>query len=266
MVVVMLLLIVGGISLAQAVSDPRQVTTRWLRLGGIVAVALLGVAATVATLAPSGDTHFLLAFFVVLLPLLVQLMTVQIGRLTIQRISAAVAFVGLCWVVAGVMSASIGLQDVSFALHTAKSLSWWVSIGMTATSAGLMGGFLMTMLLGHAYLTAGNEMTQSPFRRLVLVMALLLVLRLLISGCFGIRPWMALPADDGLVAVWTGVMIAARYGVGIVVPGIFAYMIYDCVNRRANQSATGILYVATVLVILGEGMGFALTGSTGYAF
>lgn len=34
MAVVMLMLIVGGIGLTQAVSDPNQVTLRWLRLGG----------------------------------------------------------------------------------------------------------------------------------------------------------------------------------------------------------------------------------------
>ena len=138
---------------------------------------------------------------------------------------------------------------------------------MTAPiSAGLMGGFLMAMLLGHAYLTAGNEMTQAPFRRLVLMLVVLLVLRTIVSGIFGILPWLAVPAHAGLTRMWTVVMIVGRYGVGLIVPGVFAYMIYDCVNRRANQSATGILYVATVLVILGEGMGFALLGSTGFVF
>ena len=46
MVVVLLLMIVGGIGLTQAASDPRQVTLRWLRLGGIIAVCLLAVVAT----------------------------------------------------------------------------------------------------------------------------------------------------------------------------------------------------------------------------
>ena len=49
-------------------------------------------------------------------------------------------------------------------------------------------------------------------------------------------------------------------------PAVFVYMIHDCVKRRANQSATGILYVATVLVVLGEGMAMALLGSTGHMF
>ena len=47
MITVILLVIVGGISLSQAVSDPHQVTLRWLRLGGIIAVTLLAVAVTI---------------------------------------------------------------------------------------------------------------------------------------------------------------------------------------------------------------------------
>jgi hypothetical protein len=61
-------------------------------------------------------------------------------------------------------------------------------------------------------------------------------------------------------------MITARYLVGIVVPGVFTYMIHDCVKRRANQSATGILYVAGVLVIIGEGAALALQSATGLWF
>jgi hypothetical protein len=43
-------------------------------------------------------------------------------------------------------------------------------------------------------------------------------------------------------------------------------MIHDCVRRRANQSATGILYVALIMVILGEGTALALLGATGFVF
>ena len=37
----------------------------------------------------------------------------------------------------------------------------------------------------------------------------------------------------------------------------------DCVRRRANQSATGILYVAVVFVLIGESVSMALTLSFG---
>ena len=66
--------------------------------------------------------------------------------------------------------------------------------------------------------------------------------------------------------VWTVTMIIARYAVGLIVPGVFTYMVYDCVRRAANQSATGILYVTLVLVILGEGANLALLDATGLFF
>lgn len=66
--------------------------------------------------------------------------------------------------------------------------------------------------------------------------------------------------------MWDVVMMTGRFLMGIVVPAVFTWMTLDCVNRRANQSATGILYVACVLVVLGEGMALALWRSTGLMF
>jgi hypothetical protein len=40
-------------------------------------------------------------------------------------------------------------------------------------------------------------------------------------------------------------------------------MAHDCIRRRSTQSATGILYVAGVLVIIGEIIGLYLIGQTG---
>ena len=126
----------------------------------------------------------------------------------------------------------------------------------------------MAMLLGHAYLTADGQMTQSPFKRVVLMLVILLGLRAAVSGVFGLWPF--LTDEDAFYGrpsqMWPTVMVTARYLVGLVVPAIFTYMIYDCVKRRSNQSATGILYVATVLVLIGEGCALALMDATKLLF
>ena len=126
----------------------------------------------------------------------------------------------------------------------------------------------MAMLLGHAYLTADGQMTQSPFKRVVLMLVILLSLRAVVSGVFGLWPF--LTDEDALYGrssqMWPTVMVTARYLVGLVVPAIFTYMIYDCVKRRANQSATGILYVTNVLVIVGEWVALSLISTTGMVF
>ena len=109
-------------------------------------------------------------------------------------------------------------------------------------------------------------MTQAPFRRLVIMLAILLILRAVISLVGGLMPYMNAEVIVRSERLWNTVIITARYLVGLVVPAIFTYMTYDCVQRRANQSATGILYVAGVLVIIGEGSALALLAATGFAF
>ena len=67
-----------------------------------------------------------------------------------------------------------------------------------------------------------------------------------------------MPFFERYLSVWVGLAIVAGVALGLAVPGLFIYMIGDCVKRRANQSATGILYVTLVLVILGEGTALTL--------
>ena len=47
-------------------------------------------------------------------------------------------------------------------------------------------------------------------------------------------------------------MISLRLAVGLLLPCVFAYMIWATVKLRATQSATGILYVMVAFVLIGE--------------
>ena len=267
MITVILLVIVGGISLSQAVSDPHQVTLRWLRLGGIIAVTLLAVAVTiemsrlgrssVGSLAVLTEPELQSTDWALLTltatTLMIQLTATQKAKHQIQRRAAGCGFL-LASGTAGIivthhLTTAINLPSIAFT---------------TALSAGLVGGTLMTMLLGHAYLTAGNEMTQKPFMRLLLMVIILLALRLIFSVMWGGYSYYT-SSRTGPNS-WNLMMIMTRYLVGFGVPSVFAYMTYDCIKRRANQSATGILYITYVMVIIGEGAALALLGATGWAF
>lgn len=57
--------------------------------------------------------------------------------------------------------------------------------------------------------------------------------------------------------------ILVRRPVGLAVPGLFVYMPRDCVVRRSNQPAMGILYVASVLVFIGEISGLSPARAAG---
>ena len=258
---VFLLMLVAGVGLAQAVSDPRQVTLRWLRLGGLIAVVLLAVALVIQVNLEKVSGVTWLLFGATSVAFVTQLMTVQLGRHSVQRLAASFGFALAVAVVVLLLAEKLPASAAG-AAH-AITPGWPMALTM-AVSCGLLGGGLMTMLFGHAYLTAGGEMTQSPFMRLVVLMGVLIGLRLVCSGLLGV--WPCLAQTDGRLALWDLVMITARYLVGFVAPLVFIFMTFDCVKRRANQSATGILYVWLVMIIIGEGAALALIRSTGYLF
>ncbi len=266
----MLLMIVGGIGLSQAVSDPRQVTLRWLRLGGLIAVCLVAVAAAVWAITTQQDQPFIRNGIALTATIAVtQLIAIQKAWRRVARLASCFMFCiasGVAW--CGLMSLGPAGHDTTATATLTQLLAQpqaWVVFSATLSSTGLLGGLLMTMLLGHAYLTAGGEMTQAPFQRLVLTLAGLLGLRIVGATLFGLWPFWALETP-ALNLMWTTVMVTARYAVGLIVPGIFLFMTYDCVKRRANQSATGILYVATVLITLGEGVSLALLEPARWVF
>ncbi len=274
MVGLYLLLIAGGIGFALTVMDPRLVTLRWLRLGGIVGLALLA-AALVHQIVTGTDAKVVLMIALVGVAFTLQLLTVQLGRRSAQRFAGAAAFLlgveAACALlppaglerVRGVAALSAGRS--SFASVLGAGLEGGALVATVCLGAALLGVCLMAMLLGHAYLTAGNEMTQKPMRRLVLILAAILTLRGAASVGCGLLPYVAAGDPVGGQA-WNIAMMLARYLVGLVGPAVFTWMTHDCVRRAANQSATGILYVTLVLVFLGEGAALALMKGTGLVF
>lgn len=260
-----MVMFVAGIALSQAMSDPRQVTLRWLRLGGLIEISLLTVAGVVWTVtgeAFGDDRGHAVVLKVCSVGLAFaggcQLMLVQRGWRLAQRIAATVGFL--------TGAVLLGVFLLRYMPGYGGVTGLLAGVASCAPASGLLGGMLMTMLLGHAYLTAGGEMTQDPFKRLVVMLGVLVILRLVLSVSVALWPWWNQFDHAGFEAMWDTVMIVARYLVGLIVPGVFIYMTYDCVRRRSNQSATGILYVAGVLVILGEGAALALLKSTGLPF
>ena len=61
-------------------------------------------------------------------------------------------------------------------------------------------------------------------------------------------------------------MIGTRWAVGLLVPAMFVYMAHDCIKRRSTQAATGILYVAGLLIFIGEIIALHLVRQTGVPF
>ena len=262
-----LILLAGGVMLAAALSNPRLVTVHWLRLCGILALAFAGLAVFfVLRRQTSADGSALYRRIQIgmlagtVLAILAQLAFVQTLVFRVQRAFAALAFLLAVLVGAGLIHEMVprASSASSFAKPQAVALQTIACAGVAA----LPGLALMDMLLGHAYLTAAR-MTVAPFRRLNLALAGALALRIVV----GIAA-IVLQSRHPTELFWPrfGLLVGTRWLFGLVVPAVFVYMAHDCIKRRSTQSATGILYVAGVLIFIGELVALHLTRETGLPF
>lgn len=261
-----MILLVLGILLAQALSDPLAVTLRWLRLGDLIALSLLALAgAALALDAPPGAGGALaLGLILAGISAVAHLMLVQTAHRRAQRRVAGAAAAAVAtllivpWCAASLAPYRVLVLDAAGDSPAVAFPACEPLIGACLVLAGwLTGGSLMTMLLGHAYLTAGSEMTQRPFLRLVRLLFAGLAVRLLIAGAAGLWGWLEGRSERG-PAVMEAVLIGARFLMGLIVPLVMTWMAMQCVRLRSNQSATGILYVSSTMILVGEFIALSL--------
>jgi hypothetical protein len=246
-----LILLAGGVMLAAAISDPKQVTLLWLRLAGIIALSLAGLSMffLLRREAPRVPRQWMLCAAAIA-AILGQLAFVQVAWRGTQRLFALLAYLTALAAAISLIPRFAPAGDLAFILSLA---------GVSA----MIGLVLMDMLLGHAYLTAG-DMTMKPFARLNASLAIVTLLRL---GCATIGVY-ALNALHPVRMLWGihGLLMLTRWLVGLALPILFIYMAHDCIRRRATQSATGILYVCGILIFIGEMIALPLVRDTGLPF
>jgi len=265
-----LIFLSAGIMLAAVISDPEQVTLLWLRLCGIIALAVGGLSMYFLLTRNAADSTTPVFFqrmqigltIATLALILGQLAFVQVAWRRTQRVLAGAAFV------VGVLAGAGMLHDMmvtrgTYLNYPPKALGITLQMLAGVGIAGMCGLALMDMLLGHAYLTA-SKMTIAPFRRLNLALATIMVLRAISAIALAL----ALQAWRRPEMMWNlyGLYIGTRWFVGLIVPAVFVYMAHDCITRRSTQSATGILYVAGVLIFIGEIVALYLMHETGLPF
>jgi hypothetical protein len=235
--------------LASAIPKPREVTLHWLRLCGIIALTMLGISVFFWTRRIVSQRFELISLGGIGLLVLLQLALVQTAKPIAARIPSLIA---------AIASVPLAVQ----LLRTPVDVPYGAAIVGCAGVGAICGIVLMEMLLGHAYLTAA-KMTIAPFRRMNLVLAAVMALRMFFALC-GMLMEQRWPVE----LFWTreGFLIGTRWFVGLLVPSVFIYMTHDCIKRRSTQSATGILYVAAVLIFIGEMIALNLTRETGLPF
>ncbi len=138
--------------------------------------------------------------------------------------------------------------------HWAAGPGWYV-LGGSLLSALSMGSIVVVMILGHWYL-ALRHLPFSYLRNLVFAAIAFVVANGLIQGGYLASHTAALDRmldSDAMGFVGSGeLLLFMRWLFGIVGPAVLLFMAWRCIQIRSNQSATGILYVVTVFVLLGE--------------
>jgi len=118
-----------------------------------------------------------------------------------------------------------------------------------ATSGALLGSSLVAMILGHWYL----QNASLSFGILARLSKFFLGSAIAKAGVSALylapeagRWWPRLLSD------FDGLLVLTRVGAGLVAPIAFGFMVLSCARAKANQSATGILYVAVIFALVGE--------------
>jgi hypothetical protein len=135
------------------------------------------------------------------------------------------------------------------------------------SSSALLGTSLVAMVLGHWYLVV-RGLSFEFLRRLTLALGAALAFRAvsLIASAAVQRGWFAEqwetlgPSGFGLSY---GLFLGAEVLFGVLAPAVLVVMTAACVRERANQSATGILYVVAAFVLIGEIIAKHLLASSG---
>jgi hypothetical protein len=135
---------------------------------------------------------------------------------------------------------------------------WWVhslSALYFVVSALFLGSVIFSMILGHWYLVVPS-LPISPLRSLTLLMVLSIIAKLLLA-CITLyvfwtwgdevqKETLTLFAGIGGFFLWARVLF------GFLGPLLVALMTWETVKINSTQSATGLLYVATIFAIIGE--------------
>lgn len=131
----------------------------------------------------------------------------------------------------------------------------WAFGANAVAAASVIGSVIVAMLLGHWYLVR-LHLPESYLARFAQVLGAAIAVRsvLLVAGlvAYGVSSSSGLAGYLRGVAVDQGLFFWQRVLFGIVAPGVLAVMAYRTARMRATMSATGILYIAVIFVLIGE--------------
>ncbi|MCH8969845.1 MAG: hypothetical protein IIA66_12095 [Planctomycetes bacterium] len=256
MLVPLLILTTGGMCLALASCPLTKMPWQFVRMICVIALATATTAAVwLVHQHMQGTPRQSLA---------VDVATIASAILALTALSMSPLLHSRRYKVSGLVRSLLGLcgaAGIVAGLLWAEPTSTASAPAPSAAISHLLGGLLLgsvtvAWLLGHRYLTA-SEMTIDPLKRAsqLLFVALgarwgfLLVMLSVGALASGVAD-SAGAFSTRLASSW--MPLSMRIGIGLVLPTVFAYMVWQCVRLRSTQSATGILFFMSLFVAVGE--------------
>jgi hypothetical protein len=212
-----------------------EITAGYFRIQMLITLGLSVLAALTSGQAPHGTTVLLWTGAA-----LAGLSFLGSVMWTLQRRGAGML---LARIIALVSTASLVGVEVAAVRASSESSAGMLFHGIAdaLTSAGIIGSVTAAMLLGHWYLTA-TGMSLSPLIQFNRLFTGAVILRSL----FAVGSMLA-----GEVTAGSGMLLILRWA-GLLGPFILALLTVQILKYRNTQSATGVLYAATILVYMGE--------------
>lgn len=164
-----------------------------------------------------------------------------------------------CAGLVGITFGVFALADGSGFIRNVPHELAWIFLVQLAAGSLLLGGVHGAMVLGHWYLLMRN-LDFSHLQRASLIVAGLIAGRalLLVATLLLLRRLDPLFAHGFISPLFDAnqnlFFFSMRVFWGLVLPGGLAWMIWRCAKSGSNQSATGLLYLAEVSVLIGETM------------
>jgi hypothetical protein len=126
-----------------------------------------------------------------------------------------------------------------------------LGIASALAGAALLGSVTLAMTLGHFYLVI-PRLSIDPLRRLTNGYLAAILVRLAIAGATTALAWSVVVKGDRPILLEQVTVLLPRALFGLLGPLVLCFLARGTVAIKSTQSATGILYGATVFVVFGE--------------
>lgn len=155
------------------------------------------------------------------------------------------------------MPVSLGVLVAAFSAFASREAAPGTALLLALhflTCSAVLGTAMVAMTTGHWYLSNAKL----PYEILIgLSRAFVAALgaKAVVSAVYAVTRF----SEYRRLEDFDLLVMATRLLAGVVLALVLGLMALSCAKRKANQSATGILYVAVVFVLIGESISMALT-------